>query len=359
MSWLNCWEPERGSIQVVSSDAYNSEIACHDLGMKVGKSGANIKVSGVEPGGPADKCGRIKESDLILEIDGRRVFGMTSNNDLRVLLLGREGDPIKLKLMRREGLSGEVYDVFLQREKRNKSQPQDTDEQKPFFSFFGDPIANLLNAVTPRGGTEGTNFRDGTDATAGPHAEASHCGGERGSEDRALSGGESATSHPAAADGFWEAAPPRPFDGHANGSAPGATSRSWNLQADKVTESTGFMSARSWIEHGHAPLREAHDDDERGGGHAPPNGPSQPNPPFQLEKTTILGSYSSAPFQHDKQTISGLYTARSFDRSSEMYTSRRHSMDGHQGFVSARARRLVSGERMILVWVKWAAALRD
>jgi hypothetical protein len=113
--WLNCWEPQRTAISVVSE---SFEITCPDLGMSLRRKGSSIRVSQLTDG-PALRSGKINRNDRLLEIDGHVVKKFCAS-DLRKILVERDFVVINLVFSRSSFFFGEdfTYKVSLSREGR-------------------------------------------------------------------------------------------------------------------------------------------------------------------------------------------------------------------------------------------------
>jgi hypothetical protein len=116
--WLNCWEPQRTTISVVS-DSF--EISCPDLGMSLRRNSSSIRVSQLSDG-PALRTGKINRNDRLLEIDGHVVKNFSAT-DLKRFLIERDFVATNL-VFSRSFFFGEdfTYKVSLSREGRQGEQ---------------------------------------------------------------------------------------------------------------------------------------------------------------------------------------------------------------------------------------------
>jgi serine protease Do len=119
-------------------------------------------IASVEPGTPADKAG-LKEQDVVLEIDGRKVV---DDNDFRLRVAEHNpGDKVRLKVIR----NGEIKNITVAlAERPDDRPPQQLSEHET--EKLGIKVANLTTERARRYGFEDeegvivTNVKQGSSA---------------------------------------------------------------------------------------------------------------------------------------------------------------------------------------------------
>ena len=85
-----------------------------DVGIVFGSDGAKIIVERVLTGGPAEKSNQVRVRDVLIDVDGHDVVGLTSQ-DAQAMLSGDKNSPITMIFRRGEGHSNEQVVVTLLR----------------------------------------------------------------------------------------------------------------------------------------------------------------------------------------------------------------------------------------------------
>lgn len=115
----------------------------HGIGVVLQEALDGVLISKLVPGGPAEKSGLIKPNDQLIEMDGKKINGLSMNRIVE-MLQGAEGSKVTLVVQRKEENAGKVaekqYTVVLQRLPITINE----DRVETSFERYGDGIVGKI-----------------------------------------------------------------------------------------------------------------------------------------------------------------------------------------------------------------------